>query len=177
MSETAILARLDRLEAESAIRRVVARYFQICDHLGPDAPFGELGELFTREARWQGYGRYQEAFGGYEGRDAIVAMIRSYCVPQPHFAMTAHFFSAENITVSHDSDSAGGEWMMLQTSTYADGSADLRSAALTMRFAREDGLWRIAEFRTTNIFSRRVDHWSDTADIPVPEQASYGVSK
>lgn len=175
MSDAAILARLDTLEAEGAIRRVVARYFQICDHLGPDTPFEELGELFTRDARWQGSGRYQAAFGGYEGRDAIVAMIRSYCLPQPHFAMTAHFFSAESIAVT--GDSAVGDWMMLQTSTYAAGNADLRSAALTLRFAHENGQWRIASFRTANIFSRRVDHWNDAADIPVPEQASSGDSK
>ena len=175
MSDAAILARLDTLEAESAIRRVVARYFQICDHLGADTPFEELGELFTRDARWQGSGRYQAAFGGYEGREAIVAMIRSYCVPQPHFAMTAHFFSAESIVVT--GDSAVGEWMMLQTSTYSAGNADLRSAALTLSFAREDDRWRIADFRTANIFSRRVDYWNDTADIPVPERASSGDNK
>ncbi len=175
MNDAAILARLDALEAEAAIRRIVARYFQICDHLGPDTPFEELGALFTQGARWQGSGRYQAAFGGYEGRDAIVAMIRSYCVPQPHFAMTAHFFSAESITVT--GDSAVGEWMMLQTSTYTAGNADLRSAALTLGFARADGRWRIADFRTANIFSRRVDHWNDTADIPVPERASSGDNK
>lgn len=175
MSDAAILARLDTLEAEGAIRRVVARYFQICDHLGPDTPFGELGDLFTRDALWQGRGRYEDAFGGYEGRDAIVAMIRSYCVPQPHFAMTAHFFSAESIAVS--GDSAIGKWMMLQTSTYTAGNADLRSAELTISFTRDDGKWRIADFRTANIFSRRVDHWNDTADIPVPERASSGDEK
>lgn len=175
MNDAAILTRLDALEGESAVRRVVARYFQICDDLGPNTPLDELGDLFTRDARWQGRGRYEEAFGGYEGRDAIVAMIRSYCVPQPHFAMTAHFFSSESITVT--GDSAVGKWMMLQTSTYIAGNADLRSAALTLRFAHEDGQWRIASFRTANIFSRRVDHWNDAADIPVPERAISGDSK
>jgi hypothetical protein len=175
MSDAAILARLDTLEAESAIRRVVARYFQICDHLGPDTPFDELGNLFTLNACWQGQGRYQDAFGGYEGRDAIVAMIRSYCVPQPHFAMTAHFLSSESIAVT--GDRACGEWMMLQTSTYTAGNADLRSAALKLGFARQDGQWRIADFRTANIFARRVDHWSDAANIPVPERVSSGDNK
>ena len=172
MTDGAILARLDRLEAESAIRRVVARYFQICDDLGPDTPFGELGDLFTRDARWEGNGRYRQAFGGYDGRDAIVAMIRDYCLPAPHFAMTAHFFSSETIVVT--GDRASGQWMMLQTSTYSDNRADLRSAALALDFAREEGRWRIAAFRTRNLFSRRVDHWNDTADIPVPGTANIG---
>lgn len=174
MTELAILARLDRLEAESAIRRIVARYFQICDDLGPGTPFDELGALFTQGAVWEGKGRYQQAFGGYRGRAAIVDMIRSYCLPQPHFAMTAHFFSAESIAV--DGEQASGEWMMLQTSTYADGTADLRSAALSLHFAIEDGAWRIAAFRTRNLFSRRVDHWNDVADIPVPGTASLGAN-
>ena len=46
--------------------------------------------------------------------------------------------------------------MMLQVSTYRDGRSDLRSAALTLDFAVEDGAWRIARFVTENIFSRDV---------------------
>lgn len=166
MSEAAILARIERLEAESAIRHLVAHYFRICDRLGPDTEFETLGDLFTADARWEGKGRYAEAFGSHDGRAAIVAMIRSYCLPQPHFAMTAHFFSAEDITVS--GETATGNWMMLQTSTYREGHADLRSASLSMSFAREGERWRIRHFRTENIFSRRVDRWSDTQAIPVP---------
>lgn len=166
MSDAGVLARLDRLEAESAIRRVVARYFQICDRLGPDTPFDELGDLFKADALWEGKGRYAKAFGAYEGREAIVAMIRGYCLPQPHFAMTVHFFSAEDIAVS--GDTATGNWMMLQTSTYSDGRADLRSACLAIAFARESETWRIEHFRTENIFSRRVGRWSDAEAIPVP---------
>jgi hypothetical protein len=144
MSHVDFAARLDRLEAESAVRRVAARYFQICDCLGPDTQFDELGALFTANARWEGKGRYKQAFGAYDGRSAIVEMIQSYCLPEPHFLMTAHFFSAEHISV--DGDGATGEWLMLQTSTYADCKSDLRSAALTMRFVREAGVWRISNF-------------------------------
>lgn len=173
MSDRAILARLGKLEAESAIRRVVARYFQICDRLGPDTPFAELGDLFARDALWEGKGRYKDALGRHEGRDAVVQMIRSYCLPAPHFSMTAHFFSAEDILVG--TGVATGKWMMLQTTTYADGKADLRSACLTMEFVEDGDAWRIAHFLTENIFSRRVDHWNDVETIPVPEtQASGG---
>jgi hypothetical protein len=171
MTETALKAlaqRVATLEAESACRRVLARYFQICDRLGPDTPFDELGQLFTREATWQGKGRYKDAFGGYAGRAAIVAMIASYCGSPPHFAMTGHFFSAEAIDAT--GETALGKWMMLQCSTYADDTADLRSACLTVGFAIEDERWRIARFESENIFSRRVDRWSDEARIPVPAQ-------
>lgn len=170
MSDSQILARLETLEAESAIRRLVARYFAICDELGPDTPCDELGELFTLDALWEGRGRYAKAFGRYEGREAIVAMIRSYCLPQPHFAMTGHFFGAEDIAV--EGSSARGNWMMLQTSDYADGTSDFRAARLTMRFALEDGRWRIAGFLTQNIFSRQTERWNDEASISVPERGS-----
>jgi hypothetical protein len=169
MSEAALDAlakRVAALETESACRGVIARYFEICDRLGPDTPFDELGSLFTREATWQGKGRYKEAFGGYAGREAIVAMIATYCASPPHFAMTGHFFSAEAIETA--GDTATGKWMMLQCSTYADGTSDLRSAALSVGFAREEQRWRIARFESENIFSRRVDRWSDEATIPVP---------
>jgi hypothetical protein len=172
MSDRAILERLSDLESEAAIRRLVARYFAICDDLGPHTPFAELGELFSENALWEGKGRYAKAFGRYEGRAAIVEMIRSYCVPIPHFAMTAHFFSSENLSAA--GASGAGQWMMLQTTDYADGTSDLRSARLTMKFAREGGVWRIAHFRTENIFSRQVEPWNDEENIAVPDQATSG---
>jgi hypothetical protein len=170
MSDAAILARLEALEAESAIRRLAARYFAICDDLGPQTPFEELGELFTPGAIWEGRGRYAKAFGRYEGREAIVAMIRAYCLPQPHFAMTGHFFGAEDIAV--DGAAATGNWMMLQTSDYADGRSDFRAARISMTLAFDGGHWRIAHFLTQNLFSRQSERWNDEASIPVPEGGS-----
>lgn len=174
MSDPVILERLDRLESEGAIRRLIARYFAICDDLGPNTPFEELGELFTQDALWEGKGRYAKAFGQYQGRNAIVEMIRSYCEPA-HFAMTAHFLSSEDVQV--EGDSAKGNWMMLQTSDYASGTSDFRSARLTMRFARSEGVWRIAQFRTENIFSRQVEPWNDEENIAVPEQVADGAKQ
>lgn len=168
-------ARLAVLEAESAVRRLASRYFQICDCLGPSTPFAELGDLFTADAKWVGQGRYAQAFGCYEGREAIVGMIHSYCLPEPHFAMTAHFLTAEHIVAMKNVATA--EWLMLQTSTYADGRGDLRSAALELVFRRETDRWRIAKFKTRNLFSRRIDHWSDQADIPVPGMRHAGDNK
>lgn len=168
-------ARLEKLEAESAIRALIARYFQICDDLCPETPLDELGQLFTTDAKWEGKGRYQQAFGGYEGRGAIVAMIGSYCAPVPHFKMTGHFFSAEDIRV--DGDSATGAWMMLQCSTYSDDRSDLRSACLNIDFRCQDQNWKISHFRSTNIFARRVDSWTDSEDIPVPENSKTGAKQ
>lgn len=167
-----LIARLEVLEAESAVRRVLARYFQYCDDLGPHTPLDTLGDLFTEDAVWEGKGRYEAAFGRYLGRAAIVDMIGSYCTP-PHFIMTAHFTSSEFITI--DGAIARGEWMMLQCSTYNDGRSDLRSAALSVGFDWQGTAWRIAHFSTTNLFSRHVDYWSDTEIIPVPDAVADAV--
>lgn len=162
-----VIARLERLEACEAIRRVVMRYFHLCDTLGPGTPIGELSDLFCRDAVWEGRGRYRDAFGRHEGRDAIVAMLASYAEP-PHFLLNAHYLCSEEISVSGP-ESAVGKWMLLQVSTYRDGRSDLRSGALTLDFTREDGTWRIARFVTENIFSRHASPWNDEEPIAVPE--------
>jgi len=160
-------ARLDRLEAEGAVRRTVAAYFRLCDTLGPDTPLDELGDLFAQDAVWEGRGRYRKAFGRHEGRAAIVAMLASYTDPA-HFVLNGHYLSSEAIEML-DCETARGRWMMLQISTYRDGRSDFRSAALTIDCTAENGTWRIARFVTENIFSRDVEPWNDEADISVPE--------
>lgn len=163
----ALERRIALLEAEGAVRRLVMTYFRLCDTLGPATPMEALGGLFTRDALWEGRGRYRKAFGRHEGRDAIVAMLAGYADP-PHFAMNGHYLSSEAIDVT-DEGSATGRWMMLQVSTYRDGRSDFRSAALTIDCVVEDGAWRIARFVTENIFSRDVAPWNDEAAISVPQ--------
>jgi len=166
----ALQSEITELRAERAVRAVVMRYFALCDRLSPDTPMDELAACFATNAICEGRGRYQQAFGRHEGRDAIVAMLASYAGPPAHFAMNAHFLSSETIAVN--GGQATGKWMLLQTSTYRDGRSDLRSAALTIHCAPEAGAWRISHFITENIFSRDVDHWSDTAPISVPNDNS-----
>ena len=169
MSELANLeSRLAVLEAESAIRKVITRYFALCETLAPDCDLSELGDLFAPDAVWRGKGaKYTKAFGEQRGRDAIVAMMGAHCDP-PHFAMNAHFLSNEAINVS--GHSAHGHWMLLQTSTYRDGSSDLRSARISVNFGQSDGRWRIAVFETENIFARPIDHWDSSMLVSVPQQ-------
>jgi len=170
MSDAALIARLSRriddLEAQVAIRALLADYMQLCDQLDAATPMDRLADLFTEDAVWSGKGaRYAAAFGEHRGRGAIVAMLDGYRRP-PHFAFNAHFLTSEKIVVS--GDCASGSWLMLQTSTYASGASDLRSARLTVGFARTDERWRIQRFETENLFSRPVGHWHDAAPTPVP---------
>jgi hypothetical protein len=159
--------RLERLESESAIRTLMAQYFDLCDRLGDATPADALGMLFTADAVWAGTGtRYAEAFGEHRGRDAIVAMLDTYRGPPPHFAMNAHFLANERIAV--DGDRASGSWLMLQTSSYAAGGADLRAARLQIAFERSSERWRIRRLETQRLFGRQIDTWDDAAPIPVP---------
>jgi hypothetical protein len=169
-----LLARIEVLESQNAIRRTLADYMRLCDHLDDATPMDELAALFTSDAVWAGRGtRYAATFGSYQGRDAIVAMLDRYRAPV-HFAFNAHFLTSESIAI--DGGVALGEWMMLQTSTYVAGSSDLRAARLKIGFRRESR-WRIYRFETFNLFSRPVDRWDDPSPVPVPVPLSPTISK
>ena len=161
-------ARLARLEAVEAIRRVTMHYFRLCDSLGPQTGFDELGALFARDAIWEGVGdKYRDSFGRIQGRAALRAMFGKYMAEPAHFALNVHFLSSELIEV-HADDAARGSWVMLQTSTFATGASHLNGARLTVDFVRGKGIWRMAHFRTENLFSRPIDAWNQAEPLPVP---------
>jgi hypothetical protein len=140
-------ARLKRFEAEHAIRACMNRYMVLCDALDASTQLTELAGLFTIDAVWEGKGaKYANSFGGYRGREEIGAMFST--------------------------DGASGSWVMLQTSTFASGASHLNAARLTVRFAEENGQWRMAHFQTENLFSRPVDAWNSEAALPVPSRPS-----
>jgi hypothetical protein len=162
-----LAARVQRFEIEHAVRACMNRYMVLCDALDAATPLDELAGLFTRDARWEGKGaRYAKSFGGYQGRDAIRSMFAGYMVEPAHFALNVHFLTSELIQVGEHS--ASGSWVMLQTSTFASGASHLNAARLSVRFAEEDGQWRMAHFQTENLFGRPVDAWNSDAPLPVP---------
>ncbi|MEP3349421.1 MAG: nuclear transport factor 2 family protein [Marinomonas sp.] len=163
-----LLARVDALESEQAIRVCMNRYMDLCDHLNPETPLEELGNLFTENARWEGKGaRYAKSFGGYEGRQAIVDMLAKYTALPAHFTLNVHYLSSEVIKV--EGDKAFGSWNMIQVSSFSAGGSHLNSARLSVSFLRENGVWRMAHFETENRFSRPVSDWNNDAALPVPK--------
>lgn len=159
--------RLHRFEVEHAVRACMNRYMALCDVLDVDTPLEELAGLFTREAVWEGKGaKYADSFGGYRGREAIGAMFATYMKPPAHFVLNVHFLTSELIEVN--GQGASGSWVMLQTSTFASGASHLNAARLTVRFAEEEGQWRMAHFQTENLFGRPVQAWNSDARLPVP---------
>jgi len=162
-------ARLRSFEHQQAIRVCINRYMALCDQLDAQSPLAELAQLFCRDAVWEGKGaKYAESFGGYRGREAIRAMFATYMKTPAHFALNVHFLTSEVIEVA--GEEGLGRWVMLQTSTFADGASHLNAARLTVRLALEEGQWRMAHFRTENLFSRPVTAWNSDAPLPVPER-------
>ncbi|MBI6939751.1 nuclear transport factor 2 family protein [Pseudomonas putida] len=161
--------RLDYFESQQAIRVCINRYMELCDQLDASTPLDELAELFTQDALWEGKGaKYAASFGGYRGREAIRGMFSTYMKTPAHFALNVHFLTSEVIEVA--GDQGQGRWVMLQTSTFADGASHLNAARLTVGFAREGQRWRMAHFQTENLFSRPVGTWHSEAPLPVPER-------
>ena len=159
--------RLQRFESEHAVRACMNRYMVLCDALDADTPLDELAGLFTRDAVWEGKGaKYAKSFGGYRGREAIRAMFATYMQPPAHFALNVHFLTSELIDVA--GEQATGSWVMLQTSTFTNQASHLNAARLTVRFAFEEGQWRMAHFQTENLFGRPTSAWNSEAPLPVP---------
>ncbi|MBP0712479.1 nuclear transport factor 2 family protein [Burkholderia sola] len=150
----ALAQRVAALDAERAVRATITRYMALCD-VPEDAGEGpSLAELFTSDAVWEGIGPlYARKFGRLEGPAAIVAMLGRYLPPDPHFSANLHFLTSESIEIGVDHASARGRWIMLQASRYADDSAELIAARLTIDFApaADGAAWLIRHFRTERV--------------------------
>ncbi|MFM0043441.1 nuclear transport factor 2 family protein [Paraburkholderia sediminicola] len=158
--------RLAALEAESAVRRTMARYMALCD-VPSGALEGEtLAALFTVDAIWEGIGpQYASKFGRLNGQAEILTMLTRYLPPSPHFSVNVHFLTSETIEV-HGAV-AKGRWIMLQTSGYVDAPAELISARLAVDFspAGNGRDWLITHFRTERLFDAP---WQVNARKPNP---------
>ena len=147
-----LLQRVETLEGESQVRRLMARYMDLCDVPRAATNVRELAELFTVDAVWEGIGTSTaQTFGQHRGRDAVAAFVGSYLPPSDHFALNLHYLTSESIQV--DGSAAAGQWIMQQISTYADQRSELFGTRLTIDFRRVDGTWLIAHFRTQRLFN------------------------
>lgn len=169
---TEIMARLAQLEAVNSIRNCMNRYMEICDHLDATTDLDELMALFAQDSIWEGIGeKYSQSFGRYTSWQSIYDMFKSYTQKEAHFLMNAHFLSSEQIHVA--GTTAKGSWLMLQTSTFNSLQSHLNAAKLTVQFNQNpNGQWQIKHFQTENIFSRPIDQWNSTAELPVPDANS-----
>lgn len=128
----------------------LARYLALCDV--PVRTEGEMGDLFTEDAVWEGGGsEYAEKFGRTEGREAIVEMLSAYLPPTPHFRTNVHLLFPGTVDVK--GYSARGSWPMQQLSRYESGAAEVMVAKLDVTFRIGPDRPRISAFRTERLFS------------------------
>lgn len=63
-----LLQRVETLEGESQVRRLMARYMDLCDVPRAATNVRELAELFTVDAVWEGIGTSTaQTFGQHRG--------------------------------------------------------------------------------------------------------------
>lgn len=148
----ALLQRLETLEGESRVRRLMARYMDLCDVPRAVTHVSELAQLFSEDAIWEGVGsQTAQTFGQHRGRDAVAAFVAGYLPPSEHFRLNLHYLTSESIVV--DGSMAQGQWIMQQICTYADRRSELFGTRLNIDFRCVDGVWLIAHFRTQRLFN------------------------
>lgn len=171
--QSALLAlqeRVAHLEAEAAARRLLARYMFLCDSplpeagLAPEDRAAAIGALFTEDAIWQGVGGAHGAqFGQHRGPAEIAAhMGKFYAAANPKQIFNTHYLTSEQLRAT-SADSAEGQWVQFQPWVYDDGSSLIRSSRLHVTFRNTQDGWRIASYRTENLFIGKLpDHWAHT---------------
>ncbi|MEU9470820.1 nuclear transport factor 2 family protein [Streptomyces avermitilis] len=138
------------VDTRSMVVDTLARYLALCDV--PVRTEGELGDLFTEDAVWEGGGsEYAEKFGRTEGREAIVEMLSAYLPPTPHFRTNVHLLFPGTVDVK--GVTAQGSWPMQQLSRYESGAAEVVVAKLDVTFRIGPDRPRISAFRTERLFS------------------------
>lgn len=136
-----LLRRVDALESEREIRRLMAEYQDARDFGMGQGAF--IANLFTADGIWEGVDRLAEALGSHEGREAIE---RRFSAPLP---FSVHFLTNEAITV--EGDIALGTWRFLQTAVYK-GQAVWIAGRYRNDFVRVEGQWKFRHVRIEGIF-------------------------
>lgn len=156
----ALTAQVARLDAESEIRKVQARYMFLCDTPCPEAGVDDDAErisrivsLYTEDGIWEGVGAYYDnQFGRSVGHAAIRRHFEAFWGQKrdPALVLNVHYLTTEHIEV--DGDEATGHWVHIQPWIFSDGSSLLRSSRLYNKFRKVDGHWKIARTRTENVY-------------------------
>ncbi|MDR6100928.1 ketosteroid isomerase-like protein [Agrobacterium larrymoorei] len=150
--------KVDALQAEADIRRIVSRYMFLCDvpMPEPDAEGGKridlILELFSDDAQWEGVGAYYDnQFGKKQGKAALRQHFEGFFAPrEPQMILNCHYLTCEHIAVN--GDGAEGTWVHFQPWIFSDGTSLLRSSRLYNAFKRENDVWKMSRYRTENVF-------------------------
>jgi SnoaL-like domain len=158
MTDKSLLQRLDLLEAESAIRRLIVAYLEALDRK-QDA--NSIADLFSTEGVWEAVGPLASILGTYRGQEAIK---QRHADPATRPSFSLHFLTNESISLERDM--ARGSWVYLLAATVKERARWI-AGRLRGDFIREGGDWKIKHLRVEPIFSTPYeDGWAKTPFAP-----------
>lgn len=145
--DTDLETRIATIEADIAIRNLLARYAFVMD----DRDVPSIGPLFTRNARvWSGDGVMDA-----RGRDALVTLYEG------RFAMlgaTHHVVHGVEIVI--DGPTAAHGRCSSSAEVWRNGQHQLASLRYEDRFEKEDGAWRFAERKMLYFYYVPIDRYA-----------------
>jgi hypothetical protein len=142
MSLEELERRLEALEDLEAIKKLKARYAQVCDDR---YNLDEMAELFTDDAEF-----VQEAFGKLAHDKGKNAIIKFFAETAKTLSFAVHYFLQPYIEVT--GNQARGHWYLWMAATTADGQCEWWSGVVNDKYEKVDGQWLIAESRPTIFF-------------------------
>ena len=134
MSLEELQERITRLEDIEAIKRLKARYCEICDHDDYDAD--AMASLFTEDGSWHGDG-----VGNAEGREAIRKLFAGF----PKGIAGARHIVA-NPLIDVDGDRAHGVWYLI--AGVSDGTkSEWGTGRYHEDYVKQNGEWKFRRVR------------------------------
>jgi len=132
--------RMQVLEDLEALKKLKARYAQVCDDLyNPD----EMVKLFTEDAVWDG----GEVWGVHKGKQAIYDFFKG---ASSNLLFAIHYFSNPNITIQ--GNKAWGRWYLWQACTRYDNTPLWLAGYEDDEYMKIDGQWLQSRMRLTLLF-------------------------
>lgn len=128
--------RVQRLEDESAIRKILIEYGADLDA----KDYHAYAALFAKDGVWQG------GFGTFTGPAAIEAMlVKNLGAPEPGFVNKSNFHLLTNPIIEIDGDTAHVTSKYLFWTAVDNRPTPLLAGRYVDDFVREDGQWKIAK--------------------------------
>ncbi len=152
--------RLQRMEDESAIRRILTEYGAYLDA----RDFAAYAALFTRDGEWIG------GFGRFKGPPAIQKMlVDNLGLPEPGWINKSSFHLLSNAIIAIDGDKAHVTSKYLFVTKSDDNKpAPLLAGRYVDEFVREGGQWKIAKRTTYGAIPYRDPNEAASAGTPPP---------
>lgn len=153
MSEAALeelRGRIQRLEDESAIRRMMAEMLRKADERDNPRWGMRLVEYYTQDGQWKsgsGFGNVGMAERGH------AALVRKFTAGT-RICESAHLLGSESLQV--EGDEANGTWLCFEPATLKQDDGTLEAVWImgryTCEFRREQGSWKVRTVQFDGLF-------------------------